>query len=75
METGPQLNVLSDRLVKSGNQPAIPGLQGKCLIHYTTAALIYSEQTDRIESVGSGSTLIELVPSTEWQCLKNKTDL
>ena len=75
METGPRLNVLSDRLVKSGNQPAIPGLQGKCLIHYTTAALIYLEQTDRIGSVGSGSTLIESVLSTEWQCLKNKTDL
>ena len=57
------------------NQPAIPGLQGKWLIHYTTAAPIYPEQTDRIGSVGSGSTLTESILSTEWQCLENKTDL
>ena len=40
METGPLLNVSSDRLVKPGIEPATPGLQGKWLIHYTTAAPI-----------------------------------
>ena len=30
--------VSSDRLVKPGIEPAIPGLQGKRFIHYTTAA-------------------------------------
>ena len=59
METGPLLNVSSDRLVKPGIEPATPGLEGKWLIHYTTAAPIYRDQTDRIGSVGSGSTLIE----------------
>ena len=59
METGPLLNVSSDRLVKPWIEPATPGLQGKWLIHYTTAAPIYLDQTDRIGSVGSGSTLIE----------------
>ena len=38
METGPQLKVSSDRLEKPGIEPATPGLQGKWLIHYTTAA-------------------------------------
>ena len=38
METGPQLKVSSDRLVKPGIEPATPGLQGKRFIHYTTAA-------------------------------------
>ena len=38
METGPQLKVSSDRLVKLGIQPATPGFQGKRLIHYTTVA-------------------------------------
>ena len=38
METGPKLKVYSDRLVKPGIEPAIPGLQGKRFIHYTTAA-------------------------------------
>ena len=70
METGPQLNVSSDRLVKPGNQPAIPGLQGKWFIHNTTAAPVYLEQTDRIGSAGSGPTPIESIRSTEWQCLK-----
>ena len=36
---------------------------------------IYPDQTDHIGSVGSGSTLIKSILSTEWQCLKNKTDL
>ena len=40
METGPQLKVSSDRLVKPGIEPATPGLQGKQFIHYTTAASI-----------------------------------
>ena len=38
METGTQLKVSSDRLVKPGIEPATPGLQGKWFIHYTTAA-------------------------------------
>ena len=38
METGPRFKVSSDRLVKLGIEPASPGLQGKWLIHYTTAA-------------------------------------
>ena len=38
METGPRLKVSSDRLVKTGIEPATPGLQGKRFIHYTTAA-------------------------------------
>ena len=38
METGQRLKVSSDRLVKPGIEPATPGLQGKRLIHYTTAA-------------------------------------
>ena len=38
METGPQLKVSSDRLVKPVIEPATPGLQGKRFIHYTTAA-------------------------------------
>ena len=72
METGPWLNVSSDRLVRPGNQPATPGLQGKWFIHNSTAAPIYMEQTNSIGSVGSGSTLIESILSTEWQCLKMK---
>ena len=36
---------------------------------------IYPDQTDRFVSVGSVSTLIESVLSTEWQCLKNKTGM
>ena len=59
METGPLLNVSSDRLVKPGIKPVTPGLQGKWLIHYTTAVPIYQDQTVCIGSVGSGSTLIE----------------
>ena len=55
---GPLLNVSSDRLLKQG-KPATPGLRGKWLIHYTTAAPIYRDQTDRIGSVVSGSTLFE----------------
>ena len=35
---GPRHKVSSDRLVKPGIEPAIPGLQGKRFIHYTTAA-------------------------------------
>ena len=38
METGPRLKVTSDRLMKPGIEPVIPGLQGKPFIHYTTAA-------------------------------------
>ena len=38
METWPRLKVSSDRLVKSGIEPATPGLQGKRFIHYTTAS-------------------------------------
>ena len=38
METGPRLKVSSDRLEKPGIEPATPGLQGKWLIHYSTAA-------------------------------------
>ena len=59
METGPLLNISSDRLVQPGIEPATPGLQGKWSVHYTTAAPIYQDQTDRIESVGSESNLIE----------------
>ena len=33
------------------------------------------DQTDRIGSVGYVSTLIESIQSTEWQGLKNKTDM
>ena len=40
METGSQLKVSSDRPEKPGIEPATPGLQGKWLIHYTTAAPI-----------------------------------
>ena len=40
METGPLLKVSSDRQVKLEIEPATPGLQGKWLIHYTTAAPI-----------------------------------
>ena len=35
---GPWLKVSFDRLEKPGIEPATPGLQGKWLIHYTTAA-------------------------------------
>ena len=38
METGQELKVSSDRLVKPGIEPATPGLQGKLFIHFTTAA-------------------------------------
>ena len=38
METGPRLNVTSNRLVKPGIDPAIPGLQDKSFIQFTTAA-------------------------------------
>ena len=38
METGPQLKVSFDRLVKLEIEPVTPGLQGNWLIHYTTAA-------------------------------------
>ena len=43
METGPRLKVSSDRLVEPGIKPATPGLQGKWLIHYTTAAPIFHQ--------------------------------
>ena len=33
METGPQLKVSFDRLVKPGIEPATPGLQGKGFTH------------------------------------------
>ena len=39
METGPQVSVSSNRLVKPGINPATTGLQGKWFIHYTMAAL------------------------------------
>ena len=42
METGPRLKVSSDRLEKPGIEPATPGLQGKGLIHYTTAAPLHT---------------------------------
>ena len=35
---GPRLTVSPDRVVKSGIEPATPGLQGKRFIHYTTGA-------------------------------------
>ena len=35
---GPQLKVLSVRLVKPEIKPVTPGLQGKGFIHFTTAA-------------------------------------
>ena len=38
METRPRLKVSSDRLVEPRIEPATPGLQGKWLIHYNTAA-------------------------------------
>ena len=38
METWPQLEVMSDRLVKSGIKPVTPGLQGQLFIHFITAA-------------------------------------
>ena len=41
MEMGPWLEVSPDRLVKPGIEPAIPGLQGKWPIHYSTAAPEY----------------------------------
>ena len=41
METGPRLKVSFDRLEKRGFVPATPGLQGKGLIHYTTAAPLF----------------------------------
>ena len=36
----PQLKVSSDKVVKPGNKPSTPGLQGKRFIHYTTVAPI-----------------------------------
>ena len=36
---------------------------------------IYPDQTDHIGSIGSVSTLIEPILSTEWQCLSNKTGM
>ena len=39
---------------------------------YKHSNSIYSDQTDRIGSVGYVSTLIEPILSTEWQCLKIK---
>ena len=47
METGPRLKVSSDRLEKPGIEPGTPGLQGKWLIHYTTAD---HEMTSRVYS-------------------------
>ena len=41
METGPRHKVSSDILVKPGIEPAIPGLQGKWLFHYSSAAPEY----------------------------------
>ena len=41
-----QLKVSSDRLVKPGIEPAIPGLQGKRFIHYTVAALLLTSYCD-----------------------------
>ena len=42
METGTQLKVSSDRLVKPGIEPGTPGLQCRRFIHYSTAAPIHS---------------------------------
>ena len=42
IETGPRLNVSSDRLVKPGIEPATPGLQGKWFIHYTRLPLLFT---------------------------------
>ena len=42
METGTQLKVSSDRLVKTGIETGTPGLQGKQFIHHSTAAPIHS---------------------------------
>ena len=39
------------------------------------AKSIYPHQTGRIRSVGSVSTLIESILSTEWQRLKDKTSM
>ena len=36
---------------------------------------IYPDQTHCIGSVGSVSTLIKSILSTEWQCLENKTGM
>ena len=35
---GPQLKVSSDRMVKPGIEPVIPGLQGEWFIHYSIVA-------------------------------------
>ena len=40
MKRGPRLKVSSNRLVKPGIEPAIPGLQGKRFIQYTTTVPI-----------------------------------
>ena len=38
IEMGSQLKVSSNRMVKPGIEPAIPGLQGEWFIHYTIMA-------------------------------------
>ena len=43
LETGPQLNVSSVRVVKPGIEPATPGLQGKWPIHYTRLTLLFTQ--------------------------------
>ena len=41
METGPQLKVSSDILVKPEIEPATPGLQDEEFTHYTTGAPMF----------------------------------
>ena len=59
METGQQLKVSSDRLVKPGIEPATPGLQGKRFIHYTTAA-------PEISCAGSNNDLCTFYKNSEF---------
>ena len=60
---GPWLKVSSDRLVKPGIEPVTPGLQGKWLIHYTTAAPRIQIKTNVLSVLSSGSKLFAKVIS------------
>ena len=60
METGQQLKVSSDRLVKPGIEPGTPGLYGERFIHYTTAA------PKKKDSVGREPADLDM------HCFKNK---
>ena len=51
MKTGPQLKISSDRLVKPKVEPATPGLKGKRIIHYTTAAQPVKYFTDPSKAI------------------------